>query len=151
MYVQAATGLLPIPVRIDPIALRLAGWHTLAAEVNAVRQQSGASFVAADQYAAAAKLARALPASVAVIGVEPRWSLFNLPTAAVAGQTGILVHSGGDDVDRTPWSSVAEIGQADRRQGTTVVEAFRLFKVTGAEDNKEAVLLPSHADAELAR
>ncbi len=151
VYLQAATGLLPVPVRFDPIALRLAGWHTLAAEVNAVRQQSGASFVAADQYAAAAKLARALPASVAVIGVEPRWSLFNLPTAPVAGRTGILVHSGGDDVDRTPWSSVTEIGQADRRQGTTVVEAFRLFRVTGAADTKETVLLPSHADAELAR
>ena len=149
VYLHAGLGVLPIPVRIDPIALRMAGWHGLAVEVNAVRQQAGASFVAADQYGIAAEFARELPAGVAAVGIQPRWALFDLPAAPVAGRVGILVRSmrRGDQVDRTPWSSLTEIGQADRKQGTTTVEAFRLYRVVGAADTPDAVLLPSPAQS----
>jgi hypothetical protein len=138
--------LLPLPARFDPIALRLAGWDTLAVEVNAVREQADGTFVASDQYGVAAELARALPRGVAVVGVEPRWALFDLPTAPVAGQVGILVRSagGGDDVNRTLWSSVVEIGSVERRSGTDTVEAFRLYRVVGAANaTGAAVLLPN--------
>jgi 4-amino-4-deoxy-L-arabinose transferase-like glycosyltransferase len=144
VYVLAEFGL-PVPVGIDPIALRLAGWDSLAAQVDAVRQQGGASFVAADQYATAADLARELPAGVPMVGVQPRWRLFDLPPAPVAGQPGILVHSTrrGSDIDRTPWSSLTEIGHADRKQGTVVVESFQLYRVIGSAGATDVVLLPS--------
>ena len=146
VYGQATLGLLPVPARVvDPIALRLAGWRTLAADVNAARQQSGASFVAVDQYATAAKLARELPAGVPVVGIDPRWSLFELPTASVVGQVGILVRSDrlDGDADRTVWSSVTEIGKAERTHGAVVVETFWLYRVVAIAESRQAVLLPS--------
>ncbi len=146
VYAQATLGLLPVPASVvDPIALRLAGWRALAADVNAARQQSGASFVAVDQYATASKLARELPAGVAVVGVDPRWSSFDLPTASVVGQVGVLVRSDrlGGDADRTVWSSVTEIGKAERTHGAVVVETFWLYRVVAIADTRQAVLLPS--------
>ena len=142
VYLQASVTLLPLPVRLDPIALRLAGWDTLAAQVEVVRRQVGASFVAADQYGVAAELTRSLPVGTPVIGVEPRWALFDLPAASVAGQVGILVRSArhGGDPDPTPWSSLTDAGQSDRKRGTTQVEAFRLYRVIGRQDAAAALL-----------
>lgn len=145
VYGQATLGLLPVPTSIiDPIALRLAGWKTLAANVNQTRLQSGASFVAVDQYATAAKLARELPEDVTVVGIDPRWTLFNLPTAPMAGRVGILVRSDRltGEAARTVWSSVTEIGKAERKRGTIVVETFWVYRVVANADLRDAVLLP---------
>jgi 4-amino-4-deoxy-L-arabinose transferase-like glycosyltransferase len=150
-YLQAGLGLLPLPVRLDPIALRLAGWDALAAGVEAARVQAGAGFVAADQYGVAAELARLLPPGVAVIGVEPRWALFNLAPATTANRTGILVRSArSGDADRTQWSSVTDLGRVDRKRGGDEVEAFRLYRVSGGADTLPAVMLP-RADLAAAR
>jgi 4-amino-4-deoxy-L-arabinose transferase-like glycosyltransferase len=132
-YAQALFGILPVPLRLDPIALILSGWDKLAAQVDAVRQEAGAQYVVADQYGVAAELAYAL--KTPVVGIEPRWTLFNLPRAAIAGQTGILVQSGGD-LDRTQWSSVAELGVA--RRG---IQTFGLYRVTASAKPADARLL----------
>jgi 4-amino-4-deoxy-L-arabinose transferase-like glycosyltransferase len=144
VYLQGTLALLPLPVRIDAISLRLAGWNTLGAEIDTARRQAGVAFVAADQYGVAAELARALPSDVAVIGVEPRWALFDLRRASVAGQTGILVRSArrGNEVDGAPWSSMTEIGEVERKRGTTLVETFQLYRVIGGANTKAAVDLP---------
>ncbi len=142
VYLQASLAPLPSPVRLDPIALRLSGWDTLAAQVAGARQQTGAEFVAADQYGVAAELALDLPAGIPVVAIEPRWALFDLPLPMLTGKTGILVHSvrRGDDIDRTRWSSVAELGAAERKHDGSTVEAFRLFRVTGAGPEPAALL-----------
>jgi 4-amino-4-deoxy-L-arabinose transferase-like glycosyltransferase len=144
VYLQGTLGLLPLPVRIDPIALRMAGWGALANATEAARRQAGADFVAADDYGVAAELARALPSDVTMIGVEPRWALFDLRLASVAGKVGILVLSarGGGDVDGGPWSGVTEIGQAARTSGATSVETFRLYRVNGGAATNSSVELP---------
>ena len=144
VYVQATLAPLDLPPRFDPSALRLAGWDTLAAQVELARRQQGASFIAADQYGVAAELARELPGATQVVGIEPRWSLFDLPAASLAGRIGILVRSArrGDDVDRTPWSDVREIGQATRGRNGTIVETFGLFRVIGRDSTAQAALLP---------
>jgi 4-amino-4-deoxy-L-arabinose transferase-like glycosyltransferase len=145
-YLQAGLTLLPLPVRLDPIALRLAGWNGLAAEVEAARVRIDATYVVADQYGVVAELARTLPSDVAVVGAEERWGLFNLPPASLGNRTGIFVRSarnGGPNP--TPWSSMTEIGRADRRRGTEEVEAFRLYRVTGDASAVPAVTLPRPA------
>ncbi|MGA9868829.1 MAG: glycosyltransferase family 39 protein [Acetobacteraceae bacterium] len=131
-YVQAATFAFPLPAKLDPIAMRLAGWQGLAGQVDAARRASGAGFVAADDYGPAAELARALP-GVPVIGVEPRWSLFVLPHPVLAGKSGVLVRSArrGPDVDVRAWASVRPIGEIERRSGALVMERFRLYRVVG--------------------
>jgi 4-amino-4-deoxy-L-arabinose transferase-like glycosyltransferase len=133
-YVQGTASLLPIPTRFDPVALRLAGWDTLAAQVETMRARAGADFIAADQYGVASELAFALP--FPVVGIEPRWALFDLPHAKVAGQTGILVHDGGGTPDRTPWSTVTELGAVERGP-----ETLRIYRVTATGTPADARLL----------
>src|ERR1700729_4015028 len=76
-YVQAATSLIPLPPRLDPIAMRLAGWEGLAAQVDAARVAAGADFVVADNYALTSELAWWLPPSVRVVGTSARWRLLD--------------------------------------------------------------------------
>jgi hypothetical protein len=144
VYLQAGGAPVSLPVRLDPMALRLSGWDTLAAQIADVRQQTGADFVAADQYGVAAELALGLPPSIPVVGIEPRWALFDLPHPTLAGRTGILVRSErrGDVDAASRWSDIAELGQAERIHDGTTVEAFRLFRVTGQTGPEPAAVLP---------
>lgn len=145
VYVQAGFAPFPLPEgTVDPIALRLAGWDTLAARVAIVRQRTGADFVAANQYGIAAELAWALPRGVTVVGVEPRWASFELSAASVAGRSGILVSDARstDGVDRAAWSDVAELGEVVRARDGVAVEVLRLYRVTGRAGPVAAVSLP---------
>jgi hypothetical protein len=144
VYLQAGPAPVPLPVWLDPIALRLSGWDSLAARIADVRRQQGADFVAAEQYGVASKLALEMPAGVPVVGIEPRWALFDLPHPLLAGRTGILVRSArrGDIGDRSQWSSITELGEAERMHKGSAVEAFRLFAVTGQAGSEPAALLP---------
>jgi hypothetical protein len=76
--------------------------------------------------------------------VEPRWALFDLPRAALGGQTGLLVRSlrRGDDVDRGAWSSIEEIGRVSRGRNGVTAEVFRVFRVIGRGEERDAVILP---------
>ncbi len=136
VYLQAATAILPLPRRLDPTLIRLGGWDSLAGQIAA----HPASFVAADEYGLAAILAHDLPGPV--MGAEPRWTLFNLPTAATAGQTGLLVRSQrrSGPPDPALWSRIEPIGTATRSRGGILAEQYNLFRVTARED---MVRLPS--------
>jgi 4-amino-4-deoxy-L-arabinose transferase-like glycosyltransferase len=142
VYVQGVADVFPLPVRSDPIALRMAGWDGLAAQVEAARRQAGADFVVADDYGVAAELARTLPPGVTTVGIDPRWGLFDLPQASVEGKVGILVRSArrGGAIDGGP-----EIGHADRTSGAVTVEKFKLYRLVGSADIGSAVELPHRA------
>jgi 4-amino-4-deoxy-L-arabinose transferase-like glycosyltransferase len=142
VYLHATIAPLPVPIRFDPSVLQLAGWNTLAEQVDAIRQREGATYVAADQYGVAAELARDLPPGVMTVGVEPRWALFNLPRASLAGRVGILVTTNRLDSNAAPWSSITPNGTAARERGTEAVETYRLYRVTAASDPADAVVLP---------
>jgi hypothetical protein len=136
VYLQAATGAVPIPGRMDPTLIRLAGWDGLARAVAA----EPAAFISADNYGVAAMLAHDLPGLV--VGAEPRWRLFALPLAPVAGKTGLLVRSARryGPPDPAPWQTVTPAGTAIRSRDGVVAETYDLFRVTARED---MVRLPS--------
>ena len=136
VYLQASVPLLP--ANIDPIARQLAGWDAFAVEVEAARRQTGAGFVAADQYGVAAELARTLPNGVSVIGVDARWGQTDFPRAVVAGQVGILVSSAA----RHDSEGLTEIGAVARRRGDATIEVLRLYRVGEASRFATAVVLP---------
>jgi 4-amino-4-deoxy-L-arabinose transferase-like glycosyltransferase len=144
LVVYAVALWPPLPPRLDPLARVLAGWPALADAVEAARLREGGQFVAADQYGVAGELALALPPQVVVIGVEPRWSLFALPAADIAGQTGILVRSERrtDPPNPADWSAIAPIGEVARRQNGGVAEAYRLFRVTARAGGTAAAVMP---------
>ena len=148
VYLQATTGIVPLPLTRDPTLLRLAGWPALATEVVAAQSAAGASFVAADEYGIAAELARHLPAGDLVIGAEPRWALFDLPPAlpAIAGRVGLLVQSArrATRPDPAPWTSLDQIGTVTRGRGGEVAETYRLWRVVARSSTSRAtpVMLP---------
>jgi 4-amino-4-deoxy-L-arabinose transferase-like glycosyltransferase len=139
VYIQATLAPVALSPHIDPTALRLAGWPGLARGVSEAARQEQASFVAADDYGIAAELARAIDPGLTVIGVEPRWALFDLPRAELAGRTGLLVRSlrRGNDLDRSPWSSVEEVGSTRRTRAQVVAEEFRLYRVVGRQERPD--------------
>ena len=130
VYLQAATAVLPLPRGLDPTLIRLGGWDGLARQVAAVNP----TFIAADNYGLAAILAHDLPGPV--IGTEPRWSLFSLAPAAVAGQSGVLIRSQrrAGLPDPAPWAAIAPIGTITRSRDGVVAESYNLFRVTARQD-----------------
>jgi 4-amino-4-deoxy-L-arabinose transferase-like glycosyltransferase len=144
LLVYAVALWPPLPPRFDPLARVLAGWPALADAVETARQHEGARFIASDQYGVAGELALHLPPGVTVIGIEPRWALFALPPADVAGQTGILVRSErrGDPPDPADWSQIVPIGEAARTQNGGIAEGYRLFRVTARAGGTPAAVMP---------
>jgi hypothetical protein len=143
VYLQATLAPLPVPIRLDPSALQLAGWPALAARIEAARQQAGASFVAADQYGVASELAYWLPGDVAVVGIEPRWRIFGLPAARLDGQVGILVRSTRREALSAagPWADREPLGVVARERDGETVERYILFRVVGGA-TLDATALP---------
>jgi Dolichyl-phosphate-mannose-protein mannosyltransferase len=142
VYVQAAFTPLSLPSKLDPIVLQMGGWRGLATTVENVRRSTGASFVAADQCGLAAELARALPRSIPVIAIGPRWRSFDMPPAAVDGMTGVLVES--DRHATSIWPATAEIGTATREHDGVAIQKYRLYRVT-SDHSTSAVRLPRPA------
>jgi 4-amino-4-deoxy-L-arabinose transferase-like glycosyltransferase len=144
VYLQAAAAVIPLPPRADPTALQLTGWREMAGQVEALVRQTGAGFVAGDQYGEAAEMARTLPGSTPVIAVGTRWQYFSLPPAAVEGRTGLLVQSERREspVHQAPWSSVKMVGKVVRTRGNAVVERFRVYKVTARPSSVPMAVLP---------
>jgi 4-amino-4-deoxy-L-arabinose transferase-like glycosyltransferase len=138
VYGQAATALIALPPRLDPIAMRLAGWDGLAAQVEAARTAAGAQFVVADSYAVTSELAWWLPPEVSVVGVDPRWRRLDLPRAPLTGSAGLLVTEAGSTPDVALWSRIDPVGMADRPGSG--MRAFALYKVFPRPDT-EAVAL----------
>ncbi len=136
VYLQATTAVIPLPRRLDPSLIRLGGWTGLAEQVAAVH----AGFVAADNYGLAAMLAHDIPGPV--VGAEPRWSLFALPAAVIAGQSGILIRSRrrAGPPDASPWLTLTPAGRLTRSRDGVVAEEYDLFRVTARQD---MVRLPS--------
>jgi 4-amino-4-deoxy-L-arabinose transferase-like glycosyltransferase len=144
VYLQAAAAAIPLPPRADPTALQLAGWEGMAEQVEALVRQTGAGFVAGDQYGEAAELGRALSGLAPVIAVGTRWRYFSLPRPAVEGRTGLLVRSERRKslVDQAPWASVQVVGEVVRTRGSEIVERFRVYEVSARPSGVPMALLP---------
>jgi 4-amino-4-deoxy-L-arabinose transferase-like glycosyltransferase len=142
VYAQAAYAPLALPRRVDFTLIRLAGWDDLAGAVYATAQSNGAGFVAADEYGLASELAFRL--HLPVVGTEPRWRLFDLPQASLAGQQGILVRSTRRSglPDPTIWPGALDVGEVARQRHGVVAETYILYRVGPPAHAAEAVRLP---------
>ncbi len=134
VYLQAATALLPLPRALDPTLIRLGGWNGLARQLSEQVTTQHASFVAADNYGLAAILAQ--HGSGPMIGAEARWVYFDLPDAAIAGQTGLLIRSRrrAGPPNPVPWRSLEPAGTLTRSRDGIEAEAYDLFRVTARHD-----------------
>ena len=134
-YVQASAAPLSLPSRLDPTLRQLAGWPDLAAQVAQLAQATNADFVAADEYGLAAELARALPSSLPVLGIEPRWELFALPHVPLDGRAGLLIRSTRrkDDPDYGIAQQIKKIAMIARERAGNIAEEYRVFRIVGKQ------------------
>ncbi|MCB8879634.1 glycosyltransferase family 39 protein [Acidisoma cellulosilytica] len=136
VYVQAIASPIPMGGASDPTIRLLGGWHKLgsAAEIHA--RQTGAQFIAVDEYGLGSELALRLPKTIPLLADDPRWQYFNLPGPATAGlrtgATGLLIRTERrhDAPDATPWSSMRELGSISRSRNGRVGESYKLYAVT---------------------
>jgi 4-amino-4-deoxy-L-arabinose transferase-like glycosyltransferase len=143
LYVQGVAAPLRLPRQVDFTLIRLAGWDELADAAARAAAASGAQFIAADEYGLAAELAFRMKRPV--VGAEPRWALFALPSAHLTGQTGILVRSDrrAGPPDPATWPGAAMIGHAARARGGIVAESYSFYRVTAARRGPCVVLPPA--------
>jgi 4-amino-4-deoxy-L-arabinose transferase-like glycosyltransferase len=141
-YVQATTSLLPLPPKLDPIVMRLAGWDGLAQQLRASGFISGATFVAADGYELASELAWWMPPDIPIVGTDHRWRLTVLPMTSILGQTGLLVRDAGrsDPPDTAMWTDIRRIEIATRPG--VVGPGAAVYRVTAAGGSPAPVELP---------
>ena len=146
VWAQCVAAPAALPMRWDPTLMRLGGWRTLAASVDAARQRAGATFVVADNYGVASVLARLLPAEVKVVGVDPRWRYFRLPDArpVIDGRVGLLVHSvrRRSAPENADWSTLSPVGAIARQRNDVVAEKYELYRVVGRDGTEPAAIMP---------
>ena len=139
-YLQAAAGLFPLPPRLDPVALRLSGWDTLAGQVQRLALRTDAVYVAAEGYALGGELAWALPATIPVLGLDVHWASTTLPRAITAGRPGLLLRDVRNDAAPAspPWSDAERVGTVERPG--VPAGAYAVYRVSGQD--LPAVTLP---------
>ena len=140
-YAQATSGLLPLPPRLDPIAIRLDGWGAVARQVATLGEAANAGYVAADSYAVASELAWWMPPAVPVVATGERWRLTTLSQAPIAGQTGLLVGDAGRVPDAAVWTDVERIGTATRPGAPG--RGFAVYRVAAVQGGGYLVVLPA--------
>lgn len=146
VWVQAIWMPVALPMRLDPTLLRLGGWQSLAEDIEDVARHQDAAFIAFDNYGQAALFARLLPPDETVLGVEGRWSLFDLPdaTPAIDGRPGLLVRSArrDDKPDPALWSEIERLAPLTRAHAGMTAETFRLYRVVGRAADGTIKVMP---------
>ncbi|WP_323990770.1 glycosyltransferase family 39 protein [Nguyenibacter sp. L1] len=144
VYVQATLAPLALSPHLDITLRQMAGWPALARAADGLAGEAagGDGFIAADEYGLASELALALPGR-RVIGIEPRWALFDLPRAPAGGPAnsqgnfqesfqGIFLCSVRRlrDLDRGPFARIVPVGVLTRGRGGVAAERYAVFRVT---------------------
>jgi 4-amino-4-deoxy-L-arabinose transferase-like glycosyltransferase len=142
VFVQAAVAPFGLPRPVDFTLIRLAGWSDLAGEVFVAAKARNCGVIAADEYGLASELA--FRERIPVIGIDPRWTLFQLPKAALSGVPALLVRSQREAGAPDPrlWSNVSPAGTAKRARNGIVAETYNLYRGFWRGDGPLPVRLP---------
>lgn len=142
LYLQASLAPFPLPRFLDP-TLRLTGFAPLAARAARDAADDHASFLASEEYGLAALLAWHAQTTLPIIGIEPRWAVFDLPGTALA-TPGLLILSARrtNGPNMALWLSAAPVGAVNRVRDGVVAETYTLFRVV-PRAGAPAVLLPT--------
>jgi 4-amino-4-deoxy-L-arabinose transferase-like glycosyltransferase len=150
VYAQATLAPFALPPSLDPTLTRLGGWPGLARAVAAEAARDGAAYVATDEYGLASMLAWRAP-GLAVVGMEPRWASFRLPSGAatLARGPGLLLRPArrADPPDPRDWASATPVAELIRARGVTA-ETYRLYRVVARPGGTASALLPHRSGAE---
>ncbi len=129
---QAATALLPLPVRIDPLK-RLGGWSELARAVEAQRLLHPGAFLLTPKHEPTGPLSFHLPGHPPVfLEGHIRPSYYSAAqVAALKGRDAIIITQSKDDGvlrDMPPYfDQVTLLGQVDLHWGGRVADRYTLY------------------------
>ncbi len=142
VYLQAAAAPFPLPRALDPTLARLGGWPGLARQLSAfATPDAPAPALAADEYGLASELAWH-DAAPTVLGVEPRWSTFDLQHLSLDGRPVLLLRSErrAEAPDPALWTDVRQVATLTRERDGRVAERYRLYRALGRPGLSGAVL-----------
>ncbi|MBY4639961.1 glycosyltransferase family 39 protein [Gluconacetobacter entanii] len=124
VFIQAAFEPLSLSAHTDVMLRQVGGWPGLADEVEG-RAMPG-DFVTACDYGTASELALYLPRR-AVVGMEPRWALFNLPHG-IRGE-GLMLCNPRRTFDRRYFATVEPVGSITRHGRIRDAERLDIYRV----------------------
>jgi hypothetical protein len=124
------------------MAIRLAGWDTLARQIEVMAQSAGAAYVAADGYALGSELAWFMPDQIPVIGVDEHWAFTRLPRPDPAGRVGLLLRDARNTAapDPSRWPDAERVGVVHRPGGAP--GAYVVYRITTADMTGPVAALP---------
>ncbi len=134
VYVQGASAPFPLPRWLDPTLIRLGGWDGVSRDVEAMRRQQDAGWIASEAYGVASLLAWRAPLDVPALGAADRWALFRLPRADDSGPGLLLISQRrSEPPDSAYWATAELVGQVVRTRGGAPdgveAERFRVYRV----------------------
>lgn len=129
VYIQALFAPLPLSPHTDVALRQMAGWRELASRIAA--QAPAGEFIAACDYGTAAELAAVMPGRI-VVGMEPRWTLFNL-SHDISG-SGVMVCNPRRSFSRDDFIEVEPMTRLARERRGHVAEMVDLYRVRLRDD-----------------
>jgi 4-amino-4-deoxy-L-arabinose transferase-like glycosyltransferase len=135
VYFQAATALLPIPVRID-ITKHLGDAHPLAAAVQQARQAHPDAFLLVTKHETAGLVSFDLPDHAVTFEIDSRVRPSTYDAAAVAalkGHDAIVIATAKDELDFLPryFNGVTPLGSVALHWGGRRADQYRLVLAQG--------------------
>jgi 4-amino-4-deoxy-L-arabinose transferase-like glycosyltransferase len=142
VFLQATLAPFGLPRSMDFTLIRLAGWPDLAGQVFVAAKAQHCDVIAADDYGLASELA--FREHLPVVGIDPRWALFQLPKAALSGAPVLLVRSQREAGPPDPrlWSDVSQAGTVTRARNGIVAETYTLYRAVWRGAGALPVWLP---------
>jgi hypothetical protein len=138
LIVQANTGVLSGYRRDATVRSVGVGWRALAAEIEAVRAQAGASCILAPDYGTTAWLAFYLPRGTCVVqqGQRIRWVNMGEPDPKLLAGKLLYVdelRGDGDLLLNEIFSQVTRVAEVPRKRGPLVIETYGIDLLEGAK------------------
>lgn len=132
-------GPFDVPLPFPNPVLRLEGWQELAATVERLRQQSGATWIATASYDVNAELAYYMRGRAAVRQITERERYSSTPIdSGLASQPALLVHSEeGSGTDRFTrcFEITKPLSVVARQGGGKIIERYRVESALAAQPN----------------
>ncbi len=135
LYLHAVAPLVVLPPERDPTA-QMRGWDGFADEIEALRRETGAAWIAVPTYTLAGQFSSRLgPSRVVQLGEAERYAHLAPPDPAMLSQPALFVTRARRDTVariRDRFDRVENLGTRDRAVAGHVVDSYTVYLLTGA-------------------
>ena len=134
VYLHAVVPLVVLPPEMDPTA-QMRGWNGFAAEIEVLRREVGAGWIAVPSYTLAGQFTRRLGTERVVHLAEPeRYAHLAPPDAAMLAEPALFVARARKNPLRLfedRFATVEPLGTRDRLERGRVVDTYAVYRLSG--------------------